>query len=122
MGMPKLSLMDLTFGKRTVIGFSGTNSYRQSMWKVECECGKIDTVIGQALKQGLANTCRSCSSSKGGKCNTVEVVAFNKDNHLVRYYPSLSSAVADGYSIGNISSCLNGRLKTYKGLTWEKLV
>lgn len=45
-----------------------------------------------------------------------------KGTELVRKWECLSDVKKElNYNIGNISSCINGRLKTYRGFTWQKV-
>lgn len=47
-----------------------------------------------------------------------KVGAF-KNNELVLSFPSLMEAQRNGFNIGNISECCNGKRKTHKGFEWR---
>ena len=64
--IPHKFFEDLTgkkYGKLLVLEKS-SKSGRRIYWKCQCECGKIITVKGDALRQGLQLSC-GCNSSKG---------------------------------------------------------
>lgn len=56
-------------------------------------------------------------SNKNGKLSK-QVGAF-KDGELVMTFPSLSEAGRQGFNIGTISVCCNGKRKTHKGFEWR---
>ena len=50
-------------GKRTVLCKHGKNSSREWMYLCRCECGSQDVIRGNALRNGLAGKCKSCSAA-----------------------------------------------------------
>lgn len=49
-----------------------------------------------------------------------EVYQYTVDGKLIKKYPgAIVAAKENGYSVGNISSCCNGKIKTYKGYIWK---
>lgn len=47
------------------------------------------------------------------------VVQLTLEGEVVREYPSLSEAVRNGFDLGAIWSCCNGRNKKHKGFSWK---
>lgn len=48
-----------------------------------------------------------------------KAVGAFKDGELVMTFPSTREAQRNGFSKSCISDCCNGKLKTYKGYTWQ---
>lgn len=67
---------------------------------------------------GTRNT-RMKNTLTNGKLSK-KVGAF-KNNELVLSFPSLMEAQRNGFNIGNISECCNGKRKTHKGFEWRYL-
>lgn len=63
----------------------------------------------------LHGTARMRSSEKQSK----PVVAKDLKGNVVHTFKSTSEAERNGFLNGNVSSCCNGRIKTYKGLYWS---
>lgn len=58
------NLTNLTFGKWKVIERVENNSRGASMWKCECECGRISVIPGSNLRTGRTSSCYSCSAKE----------------------------------------------------------
>jgi len=49
----------------------------------------------------------------------IKVLQFDLNNNFIKEWSSLMNIKRDlDYNIGNVSSCINGKLKTYKGYVW----
>lgn len=46
------------------------------------------------------------------------VKQLDKNGNIITIWPSISEAGKNGFSIGNIWSCCNNKIKTYKGCLW----
>jgi len=58
--------IDLTgqrFGHLVVVEEAGKNKYSSKKWKCQCDCGKLSTPYGCALRSGRATTC-GCRTGK----------------------------------------------------------
>ena len=66
---------------------------------------------------GTRNT-RMSKAKINGKTSK-PVGAFNKNGELVLSFPSIMEAQRNGFNIGNISECCNGKRKTHKGFEWR---
>ena len=61
----RLSLLGKKFGLLTVIQDMGNDSYGNSQWKCQCECGNIKIIKGGNLTSGNTITCGCGAMSKG---------------------------------------------------------
>ncbi len=60
------------------------------------------------------------SNRKGVKYSGKNVVQYDLNGKVIKEWVSVSKVCEElGYSAGNISSCCNGRLKTYKKCKWS---
>ena len=59
-------------------------------------------------------------NSRVSKALSKQVGAF-KNGELVMVFPSTAEAGRQGFDIGSVSMCCNGKLKTHKGYTWKYL-
>lgn len=50
------------------------------------------------------------------------VIQLTKEGEIIRKYSSMSETKEYGFDIGCVSSCCNGRLKTYKGFIWKRFL
>jgi hypothetical protein len=57
MPYPRENLIGQTFGRLTVKEFAGAARNRNSLWKCECQCGKISVTEGRNLKSGVSKSC-----------------------------------------------------------------
>jgi hypothetical protein len=55
--MKRVDLTGRKFGERLVLGYLGNRRYR-----VECSCGKLDSVLSSTLVKGIADRCRNCAT------------------------------------------------------------
>lgn len=46
-----------TFGRLTVVAYSGTNAHRQAVWRTACSCGTVKSVESKSLVTGDTNSC-----------------------------------------------------------------
>ncbi len=67
----KIDMIGRRFGKRVVIASAPTPSWHtKAFWRVRCVCGREDTVLGQALRDGKANQCETCRAQELGERST----------------------------------------------------
>ena len=62
---------------------------------------------------------------RSGKCDALrfKVQALDKiTGNVVKTYPSMSAAECDGHDHRSISKCCSGRLKSYHGLIWKRIL
>ena len=56
------SLVGQRFGKLVVKEYSGTDKFRNSLWKCECDCGRGTIEKGTLLTKGKIISCGKCGS------------------------------------------------------------
>ncbi|MGN1327417.1 MAG: hypothetical protein ACI4VQ_05035, partial [Clostridia bacterium] len=56
------SLVGQRFGKLVVKEYSGTDKFRNSLWKCECDCGRETIEKGTLLTKGKIISCGKCSN------------------------------------------------------------
>jgi hypothetical protein len=49
------------FGRLTIVGFSHIE-HGQARWRVVCDCGRENTIVGQDLRRGHTTQCRDCAN------------------------------------------------------------
>jgi len=120
--MKYLDISNRTFGQWTVLSFGHTDKYGSAHWLCRCECGKVKTVHGSALRTGKSQRCSSCSNKnkehpvRGTKFVTNEAEAIFTTDSGDMFKTSLCDAkrvsrrtwclAADGY----FTSGTEGRL------------
>ena len=62
---PRLNLINKRFGLLTVIEDMGNDSNGNSLWKCQCDCGKVKIIKGGNLSSGNTISCGCKKSSKG---------------------------------------------------------
>lgn len=75
--------------------------------KENCNYGTIKERIGKSMKGIIP------------KANPPKQVGAFNNGELVMTFPSLSEAGRNGFNIGSVSMCCNGKRKTHKGFTWR---
>lgn len=62
MGRHAIDMTGQRFGNLVVLRRAGTASDtgRQALWKCQCDCGGVHTVLGQTLRSGNAQRCPAC--------------------------------------------------------------
>jgi len=69
-------------------------------------------------RKGIISPCKGLFSKQHPK--SVRVLQLDLNNNVVKEWDSLMDIKRSlGYHIGNISSCMKGKLKTYKKYKWE---
>lgn len=58
----RVSLIGQKFGKLTVISSAGTDKFRNSLWKCECDCGNETIEKGTLLTKGKILNCGKCEN------------------------------------------------------------
>lgn len=82
----RIDLTGQRFGHWTVIEFSHINKHRNAMWKAQCDCGTIKTVLGNSLREGKSTCCgcskklRSIKDLNGKKFGHLSVIRFDHVN------------------------------------------
>ena len=61
---------------------------------------------------------RSAKARINGK-KSKRVLQFTLDGELIREWPSISECGRNGFCIGNICECCQGKLKSHKGYIWR---
>jgi len=82
-------LTGLRFGRLLVLEKHSTDKYGRTIWSVQCECEKIITTLGDALKNGFTKSCG---------CLRRDLVIQNNKNR----------------ALPNGESCFNMLFKNYK--------
>ena len=54
-----------------------------------------------------------------GKTNPKEILQYDKNNNLIRIWPSATSAASEKYNPSAIIQCCKGKVKTHKGYIWK---
>jgi hypothetical protein len=63
---PKEMAQGARFGSRTIIVEAAIRTAGgHRMYRVRCDCGRVDTVMGMKLRSGLANQCAECARARG---------------------------------------------------------
>lgn len=57
MGRPRLQLSGQRFGRLVVIGLSGIDARRESVWGCVCDCGAACLRMGKHLQDGSTKSC-----------------------------------------------------------------
>lgn len=90
-----MNLIGQTFGRYTVIEFSPKVQFGQGTFFVcRCECGRLSTVRGSALRAGSQKACQWCGHTRHGKSRTKEFRIWtnikyrctNPDSHAYAKY------------------------------------
>lgn len=50
-------LTGLKIHRLTFLEYMGTNSYRNAVWKVRCDCGTVFEVIASNVRYGTTHSC-----------------------------------------------------------------
>lgn len=84
-------LRGLKFGNLKVLHRNGTSSFRQPLWKCQCNCGETPTIIGQSLKNGRSTSCGCVKSPNliGEKFNRLLVVGVSRRSHSKKTWECL---------------------------------
>lgn len=69
MGRQRIDLTGETFGRLTVIEYSGSKRNR-AIWKVRCECGNLDEARADKLRAGTKVSC-GCKWKEGRAANLI---------------------------------------------------
>lgn len=72
------TFIDITgqkFGKLTAIRYVGTDNGECAMWECQCDCGKIITARGSALRTGATQSC--------GCIRTEKLIKYNQENNFI---------------------------------------
>lgn len=56
------NLANMKFGKLTAVEYMGTDSFRNALWKCECDCGNTIVEKGTLLTTGKVVSCGQCSN------------------------------------------------------------
>lgn len=75
--------------------------------KENCNFGTIKERISKKMKGIIP------------KANPPKQVGAFQNGKLVMTFPSTSEAGRNGFNIGSVSMCCNGKRKTHKGFTWQ---
>ena len=74
-----IDLTNMKFTRLTVLKKGNSTKTGQSMWICECACGKIKTISGQSLREGITKSCGCLNTemrleriTKHGMCRTSE--------------------------------------------------
>lgn len=51
------NLIGKTYGRLTVISYSGKNKHGRSMWLCKCNCGNYKIISSNSLQRGLTKSC-----------------------------------------------------------------
>ena len=54
-----------------------------------------------------------------GKTNPKEILQYDKNNNLIRLWPSATSAASENYNPSSIIKCCKGKVKDHKGYIWK---
>lgn len=65
MPMPKMNLIGQTFSKLLVLGYSGSDSRQQTLFRCKCDCGNEIVTAGRALKSKQTQSCGCLRVEKG---------------------------------------------------------
>lgn len=76
---PRLNLINKRFGLLTVIEDMGNDSNGNSLWKCQCDCGKVKIIKGGNLSSGNTISCGCHKSSKG----QLKIESILKENNLI---------------------------------------
>lgn len=67
--------------------------------------------------------CYECNAKlngvEGKEKYAKQVYQYTKEGELVKVWESTAECGRNGYNQGNVVSCCNGNLKTYKGYVWS---
>ena len=86
----RLSLLGKKFGLLTVIQDMGNDSYGNSQWKCQCECGNIITVVGDSLRQNHTMSCGKCQFKSKGEFIITQLLKNNNIDFQREYtFPDL---------------------------------
>lgn len=78
-----------------------------SVWNLNLMTPKENTNYGKCIQK------RATKESQ-------PVLQLTPDDELIKEWLSISEAGRNGFSIGNISKCCDGKRKTHKGFKWRK--
>ena len=54
-----------------------------------------------------------------GKTNPKEILQYDKNNNLIRLWPSATSAASENYNPSSIIKCCKGKVNNHKGYIWK---
>ena len=60
-------------------------------------------------------------SNIGKYCGSKKVAQYTLDGELVKVWGSIKETTNDGFSLGCVSKCCQGKRKTHKGYVWKYL-
>lgn len=66
----KNGLTGCVFSKWTVLNYSGKSKSGSMKYLCRCECGTEKEIVGSELTSGRTSSCKSCSKTKHGECDT----------------------------------------------------
>ena len=90
-GGDRMAVKDLngrSFGSLKVIEFAGLSEKGKALWKCQCECGNVKTILGGDLTSGNTKTC-GCSARKdltGKKYRKLTVLEFSHVSKQQRFW------------------------------------
>ena len=73
-----------TFGRLTVIRFTGINEHHHSEWECLCSCGGTIVVMRPSLRQGRTSSC-GCLRVENGRKATALLVDINSKGDDITY-------------------------------------
>ncbi len=96
------------YGKLIVLSFAGVSSYRNALWKVQCDCGKVRIVLGGHLHSGRTTSC-GCArvrikhgATRAGRPTReyeswrhMKKRCFNRNNHKFKNYGGRGISVCE---------------------------
>jgi len=98
------NLIDLTgrrFGSRVVLSFAGRKRYlnatSHALWRVRCDCGRVDKVLGYHLRYRYGWQCVACGKKASAAANKARSTPVGHGETLV------SVAAKSGVSLNTVT-------------------
>lgn len=66
----KFDFVGKRFGRLLVLKRMANNSFGQTRWKCQCDCGNTKTIIGYSLKTGITKSCGCLQKEIASKYNS----------------------------------------------------
>jgi len=114
----KLKISNANLGNKSWLGKKHTKETKKKISIANKGRKFSDEVNLKKGRKGIISPCKGLFSKQHPK--SVRVLQLDLNNNVVKEWDSLMDIKRSlGYHIGNISSCMKGKLKTYKKYKWE---
>lgn len=107
-------LLGKKFGLLTVIEDAGNDKDGNSLWKCQCECGKVKIIKGTNLVNGNVVTC-GCGKMSTGEIVIRDILEENNIKYIQEYQPHELNGKRFDFAILNEDNSIN-RLIEFDGI------